>query len=284
MQRFLKNHWAGTIGLLITSGVLFCAVFALWIAPHDPFHQDLERTLLPPVWEDGGDSNHLLGTDPLGRDILSRIIYGSRVSLIVSFAGVLVAVVTGLLLGTISGFYGGRADSIIMRLVDVKLSFPFILLAIFIVAVLGPGLVNLILVAGITTGVSLSRIIRGEVLSVREQNYIEAIRSVGASDLRIIFKHIIPNIVNVVIVAAAIEMGQLILLESSISFLGLGMPAEVPTWGSMLSDSRNLLMTQPWATVLPGLAIMLTVLGINLLGDGLRDCLNPRREAKGTME
>ena len=277
----MKGNRAGKAGLLLTLAFAFCAFFAHWIAPYDPLHQDLARTLQPPAWESGGSMNHILGTDQLGRDILSRIIYGSRVSLLVSFAGILVAAAAGLLLGTVSGYYGGRIDAILMRLVDVKLSFPFVLLAIFIVAVLGPGLANLIWVAGLTTGVSLARIVRGEVLSVRETEYVEAIRSVGASDAAIIFRHVIPNILNAVIVMATIEMGQLILLESSLSFLGLGVPAEVPTWGSMLADSRNLLLTQPWAAVFPGLTIMLAVLGVNLLGDGLRDRLSPRDSTRG---
>jgi len=276
MRRSLRTSATGTVGLVIVLAVLFCAITADWISPYDPLEQNIERKLQPPAWLKGGSWDHPLGTDQLGRDILSRIIHGSRVSMLISVAGTAVAIAVGVLLGSLSGYYGGKADAVIMRFVDVILSFPFILLAIFVVAVIGPGILNIILIAGFTSGVNMARIIRGEILGVKEMEYIEAIRSVGARDGTIILKHILPNIFNVLIVMATLEMAQLILVESSLSFLGLGVPAEVPTWGKMLSEFRTLILSDPWIAVFPGLAITLTVLGINLFGDWLRDYLDPK--------
>lgn len=276
MWRHLLQNKAGLLGLVLIVIVLFCAVTADVIAPYDPLQQDITNKLKPPVWSEKGTSAHLLGTDQLGRDVLSRILHGSRISILVSVAGTLVAVATGLILGSISGYYGGRVDAFIMRFVDINMAFPFVLLAIFIVAVMGPGVMNIILIAGLSAGVRLARLVRGEILTVKEFEYIEAIKSVGAKDSTIIFRHIIPNIFNALIVIATLEMAQLILVESSLSFLGLGVPAEIPTWGKMLSESRTLILSEPWVAVFPGLAITLTVLGINLFGDWLRDYLDPK--------
>ncbi|WP_248928224.1 ABC transporter permease [Paenibacillus hamazuiensis] len=276
MWKNLKRNKAGLLGLTIIIVVLFCALAANIISPYDPLQQDIANKLKPPAWSEGGSGAHLLGTDQLGRDILSRVIHGSQISILISVAGTLVAIVTGLVLGSISGYYGGKWDSVIMRFVDINMAFPFVLLAIFIVAVMGPGVANIILVAGLSAGVSLARLIRGEILAVKELEYIEAIKSVGARDSAVIFKHIIPNIFNAIIVIATLEMAQLILVESSLSFLGLGVPAEIPTWGKMLSESRTLILSEPWVAIFPGLAITLTVLGINLFGDWLRDYFDPK--------
>jgi ABC-type dipeptide/oligopeptide/nickel transport systems, permease components len=276
MWKQLRSSGTGLLGISILVIVLFCALAADWISPYDPLKQDLANSLQPPFWAEGGSAQYLLGTDQLGRDILSRILHGSRISLLISVAGTVVAIVTGLLLGSVSGYFGGRIDVVIMRLADITMAFPFVLLAIFIVAILGPGILNLILVAGVSAGVRLTRTVRGEILFVKDQEYIEAIRSVGAKHSRIIAKHILPNIGSALIVIATLEMAQLILVESALSFLGLGVPAEVPTWGKMLSESRILILSEPWVSIFPGVAITITVLGINLLGDWLRDYLDPK--------
>lgn len=273
--QIVKNKVALFSVLILAIAVIF-AVFAEFIAPYSPVDQNIESKLLPPVWDENGNRSHLLGTDELGRDILSRIIHGSRVSLIVSIFGTMVALIIGIIIGSISGYYGGKIDAFLMRIVDIVLAFPFILLAIFVIAITGPSVLNIIIVAGFATGVNLARVIRGEVLHVKENDFIEATHSLGANNFRIILLHILPNIANVLIVIATLEMANLILLESALSFLGLGVPAEIPTWGKMLAESRTLIISNPWNAIFPGIAITITVLGINLLGDWLRDYFDPK--------
>ncbi len=275
----LQSLWeskTGLIGALVVVLVIVMAMTATLISPQNPSKQDIRNKLLPPVWSSGGRQQNLLGTDQMGRDVLSRIIYGSRVTILIAFSGTIVAGLVGVILGSISGYYGGWVDALIMRIVDVQLSFPFILLAIFIAAVIGPGLFNIILIAGLSSWVRYARLVRGEILSIKEMEYVEAIRAVGGSDLRIIFKHILPNIISPVIVIATLEMAKIVLMESSLSFLGLGVPLNIPTWGRMLADARVHLVTSPWLAIIPGLFITLTVLGVNLLGDWLRDYLDPK--------
>jgi len=276
MWKSLKESKTGILGAGIVLLVIFLAFTATIISPHDPAKQDIINKMMNPVWYEDGSWQHILGTDQLGRDILSRLIYGSRVTLMVAFSGTIFAGIIGITMGSISGYYGGWIDAIIMRIVDIQLSFPFILLALFIAAVLGPGLQNIILIAAISGWVRYARLVRGEILSIKEMEYIEAIRSLGGSNARIIFRHILPNVISPAIVIATLEMAKIILMEASLSYLGLGVPIEIPTWGRMLSDSRVHLVTSPWMAVLPGFAITLTVLGVNLLGDWLRDYLDPK--------
>jgi peptide/nickel transport system permease protein len=275
LRKWIENKGA-IFGLIMVLCVIISGVLAPYLAPYDPIAQDVEKRLLPPVGQAGSDSRYLLGTDHLGRDIVSRLIYGSRISLVVSISAVAFSGVLGTLIGLLSGFYGGKVDSIFMRLADVQLAFPFILLAIAIIAVLGPNLQNIIIVMGITGWVIYARVVRAEVLSLREKEYITAVRALGGSNARIIFKHLFPNVVPPCIVIVTLELARMIIMESALSFLGLGIQPPTPTWGGMLADGRVYLYTSWWLATFPGLVIMLAVLGINLLGNWLRDMLDPR--------
>jgi peptide/nickel transport system permease protein len=276
MWKSLKESKTGMFGAGIVFIVIVVALTATIISPYDPTKQDIMNKMMAPAWYGDGSWEHIFGTDQLGRDILSRLVYGSRVTLLVAFSGTILAGVVGVVMGAISGYYGGWIDALIMRIVDIQLSFPFILLALFIAAVLGPGLQNIILIAALSGWVRYARLVRGEILSIKEMEYIEAIRSLGGSNIRIIFYHILPNVISPVIVIATLEMAKIILMEASLSYLGLGVPIEIPTWGRMLSDSRVHIVTSPWMAIMPGIAITLTVLGVNLLGDWLRDYLDPK--------
>ncbi len=275
MWKSLKDSKTGLIGIVIVFLVVFMALTATVIAPYDPAKQDLMNKLADPVFA-GGTMKHILGTDQLGRDILSRIIYGSRITILVAFFGTVCAGILGILMGSLAGYYGKWVDTVIMRIVDIQLSFPFILLALFVAAVLGRSLRNVILVAAISSWVQYARLIRGEILSVREMEYIEAIRSVGGKNGRIILYHILPNVISPMIVQATLGMARIVLMEASLSYLGLGVPLEIPTWGRMLSEGRDYMLTNPWLAIFPGIAITITVLGVNLLGDWLRDYLDPK--------
>jgi peptide/nickel transport system permease protein len=275
LRKLLENKGA-VFGLIMVLGVIFSAVFAPLISPHDPILQDVEKRLIPPMGQEGADSNYLLGTDHLGRDIVSRLIYGARISIVVSVSAVALSAVLGTLIGLFSGFYGGKVDNIFMRIADVQLAFPFILLAIAIIAVLGPNLQNIILTMGITGWVIYARVVRAEVLSLREKEFITSVRALGGSNGRIIFNHLFPNVVPPIIVIVTLEMARMIIMEAALSFLGLGIQPPTPTWGGMLADGRVYLVTSWWLATFPGLVIMLVVLGINLLGNWLRDMLDPR--------
>jgi peptide/nickel transport system permease protein len=276
----LLKSKTGTIGLIIVLAVSFMAVFADTLAPFDPAKTHAVKRLKPPMWMEGGSPEHPLGTDNLGRDVLSRIIYGSRVSLLVGICAVVVAGAIGVVLGLISGYYGGVVDSIIMRTVDSFLAIPNILFMLVILAVLGPSLVTLILVLGFTNWVKYARIIRSEVLSVKERDFVRAARTVGASDGRIIFTHILPNVISSFIVVSTLSVATTIIAEASLSFLGLGIQPPDVSWGGMLSDGRQYLATSWWVATFPGIAITITVLGIIFLGDWLRDVLDPRMKAR----
>jgi peptide/nickel transport system permease protein len=269
---------AAMVVLLLT---LVVAVTASVLAPYDPEEVRLLDRLQPPGFVDKDGGVHYLGTDPLGRDMLSRMMYGSRISLLVGATTVLIGGTLGLLLGVASGYYGGMPDDVIMRLADIQLAFPSILLYIAVLAVLGPGLGKVIAILGITGWVTYGRIVRGEVLSIREREYVLAARAVGSSDRRIMARHILPNIFAPFIVVASFAIANAIIAEASLSFLGLGVPPSVPTWGAMLAQSRDYLRDAWWPVTFPGLAIMLTVLSINVVGDWLRDYLDPRLKFGG---
>jgi peptide/nickel transport system permease protein len=275
LRKLLENKGA-VFGLIMVLGVIISAIFAPVLSPHDPIFQDVEKRLFPPIGQTGADPHYLLGTDHLGRDIVSRLIYGARISLVVSISAVAFSAVLGTVIGLFSGFYGGKVDSIFMRLADVQLAFPFILLAIAIIAVLGPNLQNIIIVMGITGWVIYARVVRAEVLSLREKEFITSVRALGGSNGRIIFNHLLPNVIPPIIVIITLEMARMIIMEAALSFLGLGIQPPTPTWGGMLADGRVYLVTSWWLATFPGLVIMLVVLGINLLGNWLRDILDPR--------
>ena len=274
LRKLLGNSGA-VFGLIMVLGVIVSAIFAPLLSPHDPILSDLDKRLLP-IGQAGADPGYLLGTDYLGRDIVSRLIYGARISLVVSISAVAFSAILGTIIGLISGFYGGMIDSIFMRLADVQLAFPFILLAIAIIAVLGPSLQNIIIVMAITGWVIYARVVRAEILSLREKEFVIATRAVGGSNGRIIFQHLLPNVIPQCIVIVTLEMARMIIMEAALSFLGLGIQPPTPTWGGMLADGRVYLATSWWLATFPGLVIMLVVLGINLLGNWLRDVLDPR--------
>lgn len=266
----------GTIVLTL----VVVGVFAPVLAPYDPNAQQLRAMVQPPQWL-GGD--HFLGTDNLGRDILSRILYGARVSLLIALAVVVISGFVGVSLGAISGYFGGKVDFTIQKLVEVVWAFPPLLLAIAILAFLGQGLFNLILALVAQRWIQYCRVVRGQTLSLRNRDFVTATQALGASDSRIIWRHIIPNIIQTSLVIGTFAMASAIISEASLSFLGLGVPPEIPTWGTMLADARIYISTAWWLPLFPGLCIFVTVLGINLLGDALRDLLDPRlkRTASG---
>jgi peptide/nickel transport system permease protein len=268
----LRESKRGLIGCLIILAVLVMAMTAPFISPFDPLKQDLNQRLKPPGWREASGT-HWLGTDHLGRDIASRIIYGSRVSLIISLSAVSIAAVLGITIGLITGYFRGRIDDIFMRLADIQLAFPFILLIIAVVSVLGASMRNIIVVLGITGWVVYARIIRSEVLSLREREFITGARALGCSNSKIIFTHLLPNVTSSCIVIATLEIARMVLIESGLSFLGLGIQPPTPCWGGALADGRVYLFTSWWLATFPGVALMLTILGINLTGDWLRDFL-----------
>ena len=252
------------------------ALFASQVAPYDPLQGSLAKRLKPPAWQQGGTIEHPLGTDKLGRDMLSRIIYGARVSLMVSLIAIFVGGVIGTGLGLISGYFGGWVDALLMRLVDISLSLPTILLALVLVAAVGPSFGTVITILMIFLWARYARLVRGETLSIKERDFIARARVAGASHIRIMARYIFPNVVNSLVVLATLQVGYVILLESTLSFLGAGLPRPLPAWGLMIADGRELIVTAWWVSMFPGLAIMLTVLALNLLGDWLRDHLDPK--------
>jgi peptide/nickel transport system permease protein len=256
--------------------VVIAALAAPWVAPNDPFALRLVQRLKPPGFTTASGATFWFGTDALGRDVLSRLIYGARVSLVVGLSAVLISGTVGLLLGLVSGFFGGVVDDVIMRIADIQLSFPTILLALTIMAVLGSGLDKLILVLGLTGWVQYGRIVRGQVLSIKEDEFVLAARATGERRWRILFQHILPNIWSPVIVVASFSVASNIVAEASLSFLGVGVPPSIPSWGTMLADGRQYIGVADWLTIPAGLAISLTVLSINILGDWTRDFLDPR--------
>ena len=261
---------------ILTFLLVMPALLAPQVAPYDPLKGSLAKRLKPPVWQDGGTADHLLGTDKLGRDIVSRIVYGARVSLAVSVVAIFVGGIIGTSLGLISGYFGGRVDAVLMRLVDISLSLPTILLALVLVAAVGPSFGTVITVLVVLLWARYARLVRGETLTIKERDFIARARVAGASHTRIMARYIFPNVINSLVVLATLNVGYVILLESALSFLGAGLPRPMPAWGLMVADGRELIVTAWWVSMFPGLAIMLTVLALNLLGDWLRDHLDPK--------
>lgn len=281
VAKLIFRSKTGTVGLLIVLGVVFTAIFADILVPHDPAKNDLSNLLKPPVWLEGGTAEHILGTDNLGRDILSRVIIGSRVSLLVGVFSVVVAGIIGLVVGLVAGYYGGIIDNILMRLVDSFLAIPSILFILVVLAVFKPSIMVLIIVIGFTNWINYARIVRGEVLSVKEQDFVKASQSIGTKSSKIIKDHILPNILSSFIVISALSVATTIILEASLSFLGLGIQPPDVSWGAMLTDGRDYLATNWWIATFPGIAITITVLGIIFLGDWLRDVLDPKAQISG---
>jgi peptide/nickel transport system permease protein len=268
--------FAPIVGVLILVVLVAVAALADVIAPHDPNLVEVANRLRPPVWSADASPGYVLGTDAVGRDILSRIMYGARLSLLVGILATLFSGGLGLVLGLVAGYRGGLIGDAIMRLAEIQLAFPFILLAITFLVVLGAGVANLILVLSIAGWVVYARVVRAQTLSWREKEFVEAARCLGANDLTIVFKHILPNIAAPLIILASFSVATNVLAEASLSFLGLGVPPSVPSWGAMLADARSYLRDAWWLATFPGLALMLTVLATNVVGDWLRDYLDPR--------
>ena len=272
-RRFKRNRLA-LFGAVIILSLAVTAIIAPLIAPFDPNQQDILHRLEPP------SARHFLGTDDLGRDLLSRIIYGTRVSLLVGFVAVGIAIMVGTLLGLFSGYFGGRLDALIMRLVDVMLCFPTFFLILMVIAFLEPNIWNVMVVIGLTGWPGLTRLVRGECLSVREREFVQAAKALGLSNLRIMLVHLLPNVMAPILVAATLGIGGAILTESALSFLGLGVQPPTASWGNILTAGKDYITMAWWLSLYPGLAILITVLAYNLLGEGLRDVLDPRMMAE----
>ena len=281
LRSFIAAKWP-VVALLILTGVLIAAIFGPWLAPLDPNRQNIMLRLAEPMDDGPRDAVFWLGSDALGRDVLSRLLYGARISLLVGVCAIVVGGTIGTIAGLVSGYFGGWIDDVIMRLSDIQLAFPFILLAIMFLVVLGPGVLNLILVLGIGQWVTYARIARAQTLSLREKEFVEAARALGDGTLSIMVRTILPNILAPLTVIASFNVASVILAEAALSFLGLGVPPSVPTWGSMLAESREQIIANKWwLAVFPGVAIVLTVLSFNIMGDWLRDYLDPRLKELG---
>ena len=270
-----KKGQLPVLPVLILLIMVFSGIMAPWIAPHDPLVASLSDRNDPPAWFAEGSANYLLGTDHLGRDLLSRILHGARISLILAAVTLGVGGGFGILMGLISGWYGGWVDDIVMRLVDIVLAVPLILVALVVVVAIGQGLDIIVLVMAIGVWPRFARMVRGEVLRLKEMDYVAITRVYGASSWRIIFRHLFPGVINTVIVLATLQVGLIIILEATLSFLGVGIPPPTPAWGAMVADGRDRLVGAWWIATLPGVALLLTVLAMNLFGDWLRDTLDP---------
>lgn len=276
MLRSLRQQPSRAIGLIIMAMIILGAVFAPLITSQAPESTSLSLRNRPPFWMEESVSPHFLGTDPLGRDMWSRIVYGARISLLIGFLSMLVAGPIGVFLGLISGYRGGTVDVIIMRIADAQLSIPSILLVVAIIAVLGRSLLIIIVVLGITKWVEYARVTRAEVLRLKESEFVLASKSIGATHTRLLFQHILPNLMTPIIVLASFSVAEMILAEAALSFLGLGVPPPTPSWGGMIADGREYLTNAWWISTWPGIAVLITVLSINLVGDWLTEVLHPR--------
>jgi len=276
LLRDLRGSPAGLAGLVLVTLIAGAALFAPWVAPYGPSDADFLAARIPPAWHPEGSAAHLLGTDQLGQDLFSRIVYGARVSLLVGVLGVSVSLTIGVTLGLLAGYFGGWLDTVVTAFTNLLLSIPYLVLVIVIATILGRSLTNVILLFGVTSSPVFIRVTRGEVLRLRQLAYVEAARGLGASAGRIIPRHLLPNLIGPLATLATFETSAMIFYEAGLGFLGLSVPPQVPSWGNMLALGRRFLTTQPWMAIFPGLAIALTTLGINLLGDWLRDAIDPR--------
>jgi peptide/nickel transport system permease protein len=267
------RHLATLLGALIVGAALLIAIFAPYLVPHDPFAQDLNLRMVPPVWMDGSQPAHLLGTDQLGRDYLSRLIYGTRISMLIGVLTVIASGLIGITLGIIGGFYGGRTDDVVMFLITCRLSIPLILVALTVVALVGSSLTVVILTLGLLLWDRFAVVARTTTMQVRNLDYVAAAQAAGASRAHVLLREVLPNIAHHLVVVATLEMALAILLEAALSFLGLGVPSPLPSWGLMIAEAKEYMFFSPWVIMVPGVALFVLVLGINLLGDGLRDLL-----------
>ena len=274
LRRLWRLKW-GLAAAVVMLLIVLITLAAPWLAPYSPVEVDIRHRLGPPAWMEGGNTDHWLGTDQIGRDLLSRMIYGGRVSLLIGVAAVIVSSSIGVLMGLAAGYFGSKTDWIIMTLVNVMLTFPFVLLALAVIAVLGPSLVNMVIVLGVADWPLYARVIRAETLAIRERDFITAGRALGMSHLRIVFRQILPNLISVIVVIATLQVARVIILESFLSFLGLGVQPPTPAWGNMLGEGRVYMLNSWWIAAFPGAAIFVTTLVINLMGNALRDWLDP---------
>lgn len=281
--RLSRDYWAelrksskGMTGTVLLAVVVFVAVCAPWLAPRDVTSQSVAGRFMPPVFAPGGGTDYLLGADNMGRDTLSRTLYGARISIAIAFSVIFISVSIGALLGAIAGYFGGLIDNVIMRVADFQLSFPFILLALVFMAILGPGFWSMMVALTVALWVNYARLVRGEALKIRELEYVQAARAIGVSHLRIILGHVLPNAFPSVIVLGTLDVAWVIIFEAALSFLGLGIQPPTPSWGVMLNEARNYLYESPWMTLFPGGALFVTCVGVNLLGDWLRDTFDPK--------
>jgi len=275
LRRFRRDRLA-LIALVTVVLFIAMAVFAPWVAPHDPYDSDLLRRLQPPAWMPDGDWSHVLGCDTLGRDILSRVIYGARISMSIGVAVVLLACVVGTLAGLAAGYFRGAVDALVSRVVDVLLAFPYLIFAIGLMGMMGPGLENIVLALVYKEWTISCRVVRGETLAARESDYVTSARALGASHLHIMWREILPNILSPVVVVATTRMATIIILEASLSFLGIGVQPPLASWGSMVADGRAHLLEAWWVSTFPGIAIFVLVLAVNIAAQGLRDAFDPR--------
>jgi len=273
-----SRHAATAMGALIVGGTLLVALFGPSLVPHDPFTQDLMRRLVPPVWL-GGDGAHLLGTDQLGRDYLARLVYGARISLLIGSVAALTSGLIGITLGVLGGFFGGRVDDVVMFAITCRLSIPLILVALAVVSAVGSSLAVVVLTLGLLLWDRFAVVARTTTMQVRTLDYVAAAQAAGASGFHILLREVLPNIAHHLIVVATLEVALAILLEAVLSFLGLGVPAPLPSWGLMIAEGKDYMFFEPWVIMVPGLSLFALVLGINLLGDGLRDLLAASRDA-----
>ena len=273
-----SRHAATALGALIVGGTLLVALFGPSLVPHDPFTQDLMHRLVPPVWL-GGDAAHLLGTDQLGRDYLARLVYGARISLLIGSVAALTSGLIGITLGVLGGFFGGRVDDVVMFAITCRLSIPLILVALAVVSAVGSSLAVVVLTLGLLLWDRFAVVARTTTMQVRTLDYVAAAQAAGASGFHILVREVLPNIAHHLIVVATLEVALAILLEAVLSFLGLGVPAPLPSWGLMIAEGKDYMFFEPWVIMVPGLSLFALVLGINLLGDGLRDLLNASRDA-----
>ena len=275
LKRRIRGHQGMIIGSLIVISVILVALLAPLLSPHDPYQQDLMKRLIPPVWDSRGSWEHILGTDHLGRDYLSRLMYGARISLLIGIGAALISGIIGTIMGVMAGYFGGRVDMVVTFMVTVRLSMPVVLVALAVVAIVGGSLQVVITVLGLLLWDRFAVVMRSSTLQIRSMDYVSAAQAVGCSTSRILTTEVMPNVVNNLIVIATIEIAHAIILEAALSFLGLGVQPPLPSWGLMVSEGKDMMLFEPWLITIPGVALFLLVLAINLMGDGVRDITAP---------